>query len=63
YSTCSILLAETTHVVKDFLTTHPDALYDPIAATWGEDSACGRFILPGQDNMDGFFYARIIKTN
>jgi len=33
----------------------------PITKKWGIDTGYGRQILPGQDNMDGFFYACLTK--
>ena len=33
-----------------------------LSSPWGRDTGAGRGILPGQDGMDGFFYALLQKT-
>lgn len=60
YATCSILPQENQQQIERFIVAHNDATLDPITTidnqildTWQ--------ILPGQDNMDGFFYARLTK--
>jgi 16S rRNA (cytosine967-C5)-methyltransferase len=44
-----------------FLTEHPDARERPITADWGRARSVGVQILPGEDDMDGFYYARVEK--
>ena len=44
-------------------TTHDDAIEFPIPASWGLAANPGRQILPGELEMDGFYYARIVKQN
>lgn len=61
YVTCSILPEENEQVVQQFLATHADAREQVIAANWGVARQVGRQILPGQENRDGFYYARLIK--
>ena len=61
YATCSILPDENEHVIRAFLATHEDAVIEPIEASWGHETPCGRQILPGEDGMDGFYYARLDK--
>ena len=63
YATCSVLRAENEHQVRDFVATRADAASEPIDGPWGRDTAHGRQILPGEQEMDGFFYARIRKTS
>ncbi|MEJ2385103.1 MAG: 16S rRNA (cytosine(967)-C(5))-methyltransferase RsmB [Xanthomonadales bacterium] len=63
YATCSVLRAENEHQVRDFVNARPDATSDPIDAAWGRDTGHGRQLLPGEQEMDGFFYARIRKTS
>ena len=63
YATCSVLRAENERQVRDFLATRTDAAPDPIDGAWGRDTGHGRQILPGEQEMDGFFYARIRKTS
>jgi 16S rRNA (cytosine967-C5)-methyltransferase len=62
YATCSILPEENVGQVTEFLRTHPDAKEVPIVAEWGRAVPVGRQILPGDDDMDGFYYARLEKT-
>jgi len=62
YATCSVLKDENSRQIEDFLTGHPDAELSGIAAPWGRSSGPGRQILPGEGDMDGFFYARLRKV-
>jgi len=61
YSTCSILRSENEKQIEKFLQYNPDAELIPIEAKWGHALQYGRQILPGDDNMDGFYYAKIRK--
>jgi len=61
YATCSILPQENEQQVHEFLASHPDAESVKIAASWGITQEYGRQILPGQNDMDGFYYACIQK--
>ena len=61
YATCSILRCENDAQVAAFLARTPDARLQPLDARFGEDTGHGSQRLPGQDGMDGFFYARIRK--
>ena len=60
YTTCSILPQENERVVGDFLAQHADAAVKKIDADWGIETACGRQLLPA-DNNDGFYYSRLMK--
>lgn len=62
YVTCSILPAENQDQITDFLQLHPDAMALPLPDTWGHACSVGRQVLPGEHNMDGFFYALISKV-
>ncbi len=56
YATCSTLRAENDNVVNRFVAAHGDAEFLPLPNgrnTWQ--------IWPGEDQMDGFFYARLRK--
>jgi 16S rRNA (cytosine967-C5)-methyltransferase len=57
YATCSVLRAENDRQIGAFLERHADARERPIAADWGRGCNHGRQILPGEDQMDGFYYA------
>src|SRR5690606_28817304 len=61
YATCSILARENAGQVEAFLARHADAGVDPLAPAFGHASGGGRQRLPGEDGMDGFFYARLVK--
>ncbi|MGK0369930.1 MAG: 16S rRNA (cytosine967-C5)-methyltransferase [Glaciecola sp.] len=60
YATCSILPQENQQQIEDFIATHNDATLDPIKTNQNETASIWQ-ILPGQDGMDGFFYARLTK--
>lgn len=59
YTTCSILPDENIRQVEAFLKRHSDAIQDPICLDGKEYTTLQR--LPGDDDGDGFFYARFIK--
>ena len=62
YATCSVLKDENNRQVEAFLAEHPDARLIDIPAKWGRCTGAGRQILPGEQDMDGFFYARLRKV-
>jgi 16S rRNA (cytosine967-C5)-methyltransferase len=61
YVTCSVLADENHRQLTRFLAEQPDAKVLDLAVEWGEACEVGRQILPGQDGMDGFFYAALVK--
>ena len=61
YATCSVLAEENTSQIQQFLQQHADAELKPIDSSWGQQQIAGKQILPGEDGMDGFFYALIQK--
>jgi len=61
YATCSLLPEENECQMAGFLTENADARERPIAADWGRARSVGVQILPGEDDMDGFYYARVEK--
>jgi len=62
YVTCSVLEEENAQVIEKFLSTHTTAHHEPIDAPWGIEQKFGRQILPGSDNMDGFYYCLLKKV-
>ncbi|MCU0735465.1 MAG: 16S rRNA (cytosine(967)-C(5))-methyltransferase RsmB [Methylotetracoccus sp.] len=62
YATCSVIKAENDENIEGFLQSRRDARELPIEAAWGRPARRGRQILPGDDAMDGFFYARLTKV-
>ncbi|MGD8617956.1 MAG: 16S rRNA (cytosine(967)-C(5))-methyltransferase RsmB [Gammaproteobacteria bacterium] len=62
YSTCSVLADENSRQMKRFLQMHADALEVPIDSAWGHRCEHGKQILPGENEMDGFYFACLRKT-
>lgn len=62
YATCSVLPQENSEVLQKFLKTHSDATEKPITADWGRPMQHGYQILPGENGMDGFYYACLLKS-
>ena len=66
YATCSILRDENDRQDAAFVARKPDAQVEPLDARFGRamtdvHGELGRQRLPGEDGMDGFFYARLRK--
>jgi 16S rRNA (cytosine967-C5)-methyltransferase len=61
YATCSILRAENDEIIDTLLEQHDDALVVPIPFEAGRPTRHGRQILPGDDDMDGFYYCLLAK--
>lgn len=59
YATCSILRVENAVQVEQFLARTADASAEPLDARFGRADGPGRQRLPGEDGMDGFFFARL----
>ena len=62
YATCSILTAENSQQISSFLHEHADAKEIKITADWGQPCEHGQQVLPGDNNMDGFYYACLTKA-
>lgn len=63
YITCSIFPEENEQVMERFLQGHQDAREMLIEESWGIAQKYGRVILPGQGQMDGFYYGRLRKLS
>lgn len=61
YVTCSILAEENERQLRRFLDEQSDAREQPLDVSWGEVRSVGRQIAPGENDMDGFFYACLVK--
>jgi 16S rRNA (cytosine967-C5)-methyltransferase len=61
YATCSILKEENEQQVARFLARNLDAQAVMLPEAFGHEAGAGRQRLPGEDGMDGFFYARLHK--
>ena len=58
YATCSVFKAENETVAQRFTQEHADAVPAlPQDIAWGQASGPGRQVFPGEDDVDGFFYA------
>ena len=57
YATCSILPEENEAQVAAFLARTNDAEEIAIEAEWGHQRPHGRQLFPGEEGMDGFYYA------
>ncbi|NDW21424.1 16S rRNA (cytosine(967)-C(5))-methyltransferase RsmB [Alteromonas hispanica] len=62
YATCSILPKENKAQVTRFIAETEDANLQPIIKTETNENP-GRQILPGEQQMDGFYYARLVKSS
>ncbi|HTA64367.1 MAG TPA: 16S rRNA (cytosine(967)-C(5))-methyltransferase, partial [Xanthomonadaceae bacterium] len=62
YATCSILRAENAERIAAFLARTDDAMEEPLDARFGHPAEPGRQRLPGEDGMDGFYYALVRKN-
>lgn len=62
YATCSILKAENEIQVADFLARTANASAEDLGDRFGRVAGAGRQRLPGEEGMDGFFYARLRKA-
>ncbi|HYQ90828.1 MAG TPA: 16S rRNA (cytosine(967)-C(5))-methyltransferase, partial [Candidatus Competibacteraceae bacterium] len=61
YATCSVLKRENERNLTAFLADQPDAHEVPVAVAWGRPGCQGRQILPGETDMDGFYYCVLEK--
>ncbi|TQV70686.1 16S rRNA (cytosine(967)-C(5))-methyltransferase RsmB [Exilibacterium tricleocarpae] len=62
YATCSIMPAENTEVIEQFLSACSCARHHVIDAPWGLAQPFGRQLLPRAAGHDGFYYARLQKA-
>ncbi len=61
YVTCSVFAEENHLQIQKFLATYADAYEIVLEADWGNALPRGRQILPGENNLDGFYYACLSK--
>lgn len=61
YVTCSILPEENENQMWAFLTGESSAIEVSLPTAVGRPRGVGRQILPGDDGMDGFYYACLLK--
>ncbi|MGH8106655.1 MAG: methyltransferase domain-containing protein, partial [Arenimonas sp.] len=63
YCTCSVLKMENEFQINGFLSDTKDAIALPLDEKFGHAGGLGRQRFPGEENMDGFFYALMQKRN
>jgi len=61
YATCSVLPDENQQILEHFEATKNDLIIPKMNALWGQAQSIGRQILPGEQGMDGFYYAVLQK--
>jgi 16S rRNA (cytosine967-C5)-methyltransferase len=62
YATCSVLADENARRIAGFLARTPDAsALDAVPGWFGRASGAGRANLPGDDGLDGFYYAVLAR--
>jgi len=61
YVTCSVFKSENEEQIRAFSERHADAILADMPATWGRGKT-GRQVLPGDDGMDGFYFALLRKA-
>ncbi len=67
YVTCSVLAAENDEVAGRFLTVQEDATEDAVLPNYNirdvmRRKTCGYQVLPGTSDMDGFYFACLVKN-
>jgi 16S rRNA (cytosine967-C5)-methyltransferase len=62
YATCSVLREENDDVMAAFIDKGADRELIPLEAEWGRVVGFGRQLLSGEGDGDGFYYARLRKT-
>lgn len=63
YATCSLLDEEGNRIIERFVRRQGDAVVEPIHTDWGIQDSCGRWLVPGMDDSDGFYYAILAKSS
>ena len=63
YATCSILKRENQQQIADFVQRNDDARHLPIEDCRGEAMDYGCQFLPGDSDMDGFYFARLVRIS
>ncbi len=62
YVSCSVFRQENSDNLQIFLDRHADASELPLQAEWGKVLPVGRQLLPGEHDMDGFYFACLTKS-
>jgi len=62
YTSCSVFRQENSDNLQAFLARHADASELPLQAEWGKVQPVGRQLLPGEHDMDGFYFACLTRA-
>ena len=62
YATCSVMPEENEKQISRFIENHSDCSPSSLTLAWGKPTGHGWQILPGEQEMDGFFYSQLIKS-
>lgn len=62
YATCSVFLDENSRQINDFLSEHATAKEHTAGLDWARRQTFGWQIFPGDQDMDGFYYAVLVKS-
>lgn len=62
YVSCSVFRQENSDNLRIFLDQHADASELPLRVEWGKVLPVGRQLLPGEHDMDGFYFACLSKA-
>ena len=62
YATCSIMPEENEQQIAEFIATQTDCQFIDRETSWGHHTGHGWQILPGENDMDGFFYSVLHKS-
>ena len=63
YATCSIIKNENEKQIQHFIDIHDDAIEKELNVSWGRKCKVGVQLLPGDHQMDGFYYAKMLKSH
>ena len=61
YATCSVMPEENEQQIAQFIASQSDSQFVMQDQPWGHATGHGWQILPGENNMDGFFYSVLMK--
>jgi len=62
YASCSVFRQENSDNLQAFLGRHADASEQPLQVEWGNVLPVGRQLLPGEHDMDGFYFACLTRA-
>lgn len=63
YTTCSLLRRENEQQIARFIARTDGVAVQPLGDAFGHVAGAGRQRLPGEQDRDGFYYAKLLKTS